>query len=70
MIADAQQPTVKGSPRSYHDAVSCYEAINPFSFAETRNEKEDPLPLTLLTVERTGRFMLRKKIPGHARHPR
>ena len=54
MIADAWQPTVKGSPRSYHDAVSCYEAINPFSSAKTRNEKGDLLPVTSFMIERTG----------------
>lgn len=61
MIADARQPTVKGSPRSYHTAVSCYEAINPFSSAEMRNEKgQSSLCNVTHGRERTGRYVPEK----------
>lgn len=61
MIADARQPAVKGSPRSYHMAVSCYEAINPFSSAEMRNEKgESSLCNVAHDREGTGRYVPEK----------
>lgn len=61
MIADARQPTVKGSPRSYHTAMSCYEAINPFSSAEMRNEKgESSFCNVAHGWERTDRYVPEK----------